>query len=349
MFRFLTCPGCSVKLRVENAFAGAFACPRCGCRIKVAAPPPPKAVEVAAPPEEPVIRVFAAEAPPVSSAVRDLWRPEEREPEEEEPPSYAPRSLWRGVFTFPWHLGTLRVWFLLTAGLLVFVLLGVALHALLLFYRETTVLLWQGLLERIVPYFAAALALAGLWTGSYAAADFLAVIQETAAGNRDVEWPDESLFERLARLAYLAWVGACIASPFAFAAFVLGPYMPGGIVPWLVFTAPWGVVFPLILLGLLSNGGHWVLFWNAGLVLRLAHKPYVVLVLCLVSPLLLLPCVVLGYATIGLFWLPLAPVTAAVWAAVLLVYARLLGRVAWVVSDDPEVPRKRRKRRRAAE
>lgn len=346
MARSVTCPACSTRLRVEAAPGGVFACPRCACRIKLAAPPAPKAVEVPAPPEEPVIRVLAAETPPVSSAVRDLWREEEHEPEEEEPPPQAPRSLWRGVFTFPWHLGSLRVWFLLSAGLLVFVLLGIAIHALLLFYRDTKVLVWQGLLERIVPYFAAALALAGLWTGSYAAVDFLAIVQDGAAGNLDVEWPDEGLFERLTRLAYLTWVGACIASPFAFLAFALRPYVPEGILPWLVFSVPWAVVFPFILLGLLSNSGHWVLFWNTDLVLRLLRKPHVIVVLSLASPLLVLPCVLLGYATIGLFLFPIAPITAGVWSAALLIYARLLGRVAWVVSDDTAKKVRKRKRKR---
>jgi hypothetical protein len=110
---------------------------------------------------------------------------------------------------------------------------------------------------------------------------------------------------------------------------------------------PWAVVFPIILLGLLSNGAHWVLFWNTALMIGLLRKPHVLAILFLVSPAICLPCVVLGYYTIGEFLIFLAPLTAAVWSACLLIYARLLGRVAWIAQDPGR--RKTRRRRRSPE
>jgi hypothetical protein len=58
---------------------------------------------------------------------------------------------------------------------------------------------------------------------------------------------------------------------------------------------------------------------------------------------------VLGYYTIGELLLFLLPLTAAAWSACLLIYARLIGRVAWVVSvvDRPTKTGRKKSRKRA--
>ena len=67
---------------------------------------------------------------------------------------------------------------------------------------------------------------------------------------------------------------------------------------------------------------------------------------------MLAPCLALGYLTIAEYshFLFLAPLTGFVWSACLLIYGRLLGRVAWVVTGGHELSqretRPRRKRRR---
>jgi len=106
-------------------------------------------------------------------------------------------------------------------------------------------------------------------------------------------------------------------------------------------------VFPVILLCLLTNDSMW-LVWNADVVGGLARRPLVVLLLGVVSTVLLLPCVLLGYLTIGRYgqFIFLAPITGFVWSTCLLIDARFLGRIAWVISGGHELSVRQARRRR---
>ena len=53
----------------------------------------------------------------------------------------------------------------------------------------------------------------GAITGAYAASYFLAAVQDTAAGNRDVSWPDDAFFSRFAQFLFLLWLFSCAAWP----------------------------------------------------------------------------------------------------------------------------------------
>jgi len=66
----------------------------------------------------------------------------------------------------------------------------------------------------------------------------------------------------------------------------------------------------------------------------------------LASTFLAAVCLGLGYLTFVTSNFFLALATGFVWAAVLLTYSRLLGRVAWVLSQSGMKVRKRRKKRR---
>jgi hypothetical protein len=62
----------------------------------------------------------------------------------------------------------------------------------------------------------------------------------------------------------------------------------------------------------------------------------------LLSALLLGPCVVLGYVTVVDYerFLFLAPITGYAWSAWLLIYGRLLGGVAWIISGERELAKR---------
>src|SRR5262245_35105061 len=41
---------------------------------------------------------------------------------------------------------------------------------------------------------------------------FVIIIQDTAAGNEDIDWPDEVWYEYLTKIAFLGWIFSCCAA-----------------------------------------------------------------------------------------------------------------------------------------
>jgi hypothetical protein len=197
-------------------------------------------------------------------------------------------------------------------------------------------------------FFLVGAVLVGLITLSYAAHSFLVVLESTAWGADDVRWPDEPIVDWLWKLWYLVWLVAFWLVPLWF--LIDGVVLPAlgrravGFYPLLVL-ALW-LLFPVSLFSSLSGGSRWVVFRPAVL-RRLAHHVLALLaVYVLGGGLVVGACVLFFRALILNSWLPVPP-TAMAGAAVLLIYARLCGRVAWlVIYRTPEKPAKRRKPRK---
>jgi hypothetical protein len=279
---------------------------------------------------------------PEPDAVEDVEERRKRPPAPVAP-------LWWGVYGFPWHPSGLRAWFLFGIGLSLVAVMGGALHYVLDLYLASD-LGRGGIWIRVFILYMNGFVLFLLWTGAYAGSFFLAAIQETAAGNHEVGWPDDSLWEKFFTFLYLVWIFLCAAAPLGVAVAPLRPLLGFEIFGWsLVPSAV--LVFPIVLLCALANNSLW-LFWNTEVLLNLLVRPHVLLILYLMSALLLAPCIALGHLTIMNYerFLFLAPVTGFVWSACLLIYGRLLGRVAWIITGGQELAnreaRRRRKRKR---
>jgi hypothetical protein len=188
---------------------------------------------------------------------------------------------------------------------------------------------------------------------AYAANCFLISVEQTAAGIDEVAWPDEPLVDWLGKAVFLLWMVAFWLVPTGFLLrYLKDTFLPGE--PILRFLLPsafllW-LLFPISLLSSLSAQSRLVFFRPSILVGLLR---------CFLSVLWFyaVTLILLGITAAGLAVglrpgaMMLAPVAGAVTATTLLIYGRLLGRVAWLlnqlepIESEPEskpVPRKKR-------
>jgi hypothetical protein len=252
----------------------------------------------------------------------------------------APLSvLWRGVFGFPWHPGVLRAWFLFGVGFTLVAGLAAFLHFLFDLYRT------QEALSRITFYVIIltikAFVMFLVWTGAYAADYFLATVVDTAAGNEQVRWPDDSPREKVFTFLYFLWLIICSAIPLAIAAAPLRPMYGPVVFAWSLLASV-VVVFPSVLFSSLTNNSLW-LVWNTQVIVRLLRKPHVLLILFVATFLVLAPSIVLGYVTIWEMQYFTMPLTGFVWSACVLIHARLLGRVGQIITAEDDAEPLRRK------
>jgi hypothetical protein len=182
----------------------------------------------------------------------------------------------------------------------------------------------------------------GLFVICYAGHCFLVVMQDTAAGNDDVTWPDEPMQDWVVRGLYMFGMVAVWLAPIGVLRGVLRSHAVaddvtlvllgvGAILLWLMF--------PISLLSSLSGSSR--LFLLRGAVLRqLARVPGALFIFYFVSALLFAGWLALIYfSLIGRSWLVLT-LAAIAGPVVLLIYARLLGRISWILSQLRPLKRK---------
>lgn len=192
----------------------------------------------------------------------------------------------------------------------------------------------------------AAEAIVGLYTAAWAAHCFLVVLEQTSAGRDEVEWPDDLVIEWLWKPFFFAWLIALWVVPVwggvSLVAAVLerplvGLYPAMALVVWLLF--------PISLLSCLhAQSRLTVLHWM--IVRRMLKNGGALLLYYLVTGVLVLGAaalVALALTSPSWGFLPLA---ALVVSAVLLIDARLLGRIAWLVGHcTPEKTKPGRKKK----
>jgi hypothetical protein len=186
----------------------------------------------------------------------------------------------------------------------------------------------------------------GLFVITYACHNFLTVMQDTAAGNDDVNWPDEPLQDWLPRGAYLVGLIAVILAPVGFLRVVLKsrgvtddltlPLLAtGAVLFWLAF--------PVCLLSSLSGSSR-LFILRAKVLVQLLRIPRAMLNFYVVSAVLFVALLGLAYLTLLNASFLLVPVTAMAATVVLMTYARLLGRIAWLLNEVQPVRRKPREK-----
>jgi len=189
----------------------------------------------------------------------------------------------------------------------------------------------------------AAEAVVGACVLGYAAHCFLVVLDGTAAGNDEVGWPDEPMFDWIGQAAHLLWLVAFWLVPLGLAQRSLkAVFLPDAplLLRFLLLAVPllW-LLFPISLLSSLGAGARWV-FFNPKLLPRLGRSFGSLLLLYLLSGLLLGGCAAVWYFALsgaGVLVLLAAPAG----AAALLIYARLLGWYAWRLGQVRPAKRKR--------
>jgi hypothetical protein len=169
---------------------------------------------------------------------------------------------------------------------------------------------------------------------TYAARCFCIIVEGTAAGNDEVPWPDEPMFDWIGRAAHLLWLVTFWLLPVALLLRLLrhlDPDAPAALL-WLPPVVLFWLLFPISVLSSFSATSRWVIFRPAilGGLLRTfpATATFYFLTGVLVGGL-----AALGYLTFARGWALLLPVLAAAAAAGGFLYARLLGRLGGVLGQ----------------
>ncbi len=291
-------------------------------------------------PARPIREPETVEAYEVRGPEGPAERPEGAVPDylrgiETEPPK---TPSWRDVssfelLVFPWRRGNGLVWFFLAFD---FSLIALLVGILANFPLSGPIVIPLG-------------GLLSLWIALYAASCFLAVIEETAAGNDRVLYPrGGALIDSWGKLAYVSWLVMCSAIPIG-ALWQLGGDALWGSVNlwWMAALAVLTVLFPLVALSSMASSSHWLIV-DRRMMVSMAKRPHVVVLLWILSGALAAGCAWLLYSLLlrtewSIYWaLPVLVGTA--WSAALLIYARLLGRAGWRLSQSFARPKIRKAR-----
>jgi len=299
-------------------------------------------------PVQPLAEAYQADLPVSTPAIPSAIpvADERRGPERIPPPPPLPpaRPLWQGVYTFPWRVENLKVLIALGLGMGLFALLAAIFYQLIFVERlldqESIVINPRGAFPVvIIP----PMAILGLVSSLYASAHFLAILEDTAGGNDHYQRP-ELVTDWFGSLIHLGYVGFCAVLPSVAIAAIAATVLESrwgltlGLIPVLL-------LFPIFLLSSMAGISSMAIV-HGEVLAGFLRKPLLLPVFFLASTFLAAACLGLGYLTFVTSNFFLALVTGFGWAAGWLIYARLLGRVAWVLSQSGMKVRKRRKKRR---
>ncbi len=373
----LACPKCGNWLRVRPDQIGEqIRCPKCDAVFTVRRPAPPKPVSPDDPiePEVPLGRstigpddnpieiddnpapaAIVPMAPPDTSHMVRYeadWATDELEVEQpaprraardtdedylqiarqrglvrEEHAKTAPRWLFfSGVFGSPWHASNVGRWATMSVGLAASGVL------LAIFIQSMSGGLSLGSVA--VPFLAIATAAMLLVSLSFSAACFLATIEETADGHdevQDTNMPplDQWVFSFLSVLGIWAMSGA-LGYPLIAVPVLVPIAIPISVI----------VLFPILLLSAMECDSF-LLPWSPSVWRTLGEFPGTWLAFYVISTFLLAA----WFVATGLFAL-LAPILVMILsgcalAAVILIYARLLGRLAWRLTQEARATSRR--------
>lgn len=331
----MLCPVCSARLHPRRSQVGKRTrCPDCDTVFTI---PPPRVEKKPKPPPavKPYVMGRAVERPPVEMELLTVQGRLEPEP----PPPEAPRWWFAsGVFSFPWRGDALPRWINLALLLLPLELLV----GVIVFLAQMD----MSYVTTVVPFLAVPLAWLTLWAGSYAAACFLAIVQDTGSGNDEIHnWPEGDWRERIAPLAYLSvqivFTGAATSVLAAAVAAFAGQV---GAAVALAVAAPF--IFPWFLLSAMEADSP-LMPYSPVILRSLGHSLGGWLVVYLESVGLLV--LVGGVVVAGLIWAPMFSivVVSPLLTAAMFIVARLYGRLAWRIGQHETGRRKRRKKKNA--
>jgi hypothetical protein len=244
-------------------------------------------------------------------------------------PDPPPKSVFLdGVFDMPWQPGNRAVWFWLSVGFSMLLLIGWLMNILL------------GMGQWGLPGIAA-LGMSALWvsvwTFTYACAGLLNVVTYTAAGSRTVRWPDEpwrEQFPYLLKVGYYYIIALAIGS--------LANFIGLGVYGWSAVTL---FLFPMFLFSGMASMSFWN-FIHGDVMKSVREKFPQYLIFYGLSLAVWVPVNLL--AAFSIFYVWLIPLAGPAFAAAWLIYSRLLGRMAYVLQGQPK-KRKRRKKKQVEE
>ena len=184
----------------------------------------------------------------------------------------------------------------------------------------------------------------GLFTLTYAAHCFLTIVVDTAAGNDEVHWPDEPPTDWYGKPIFLLWL---LLLPFALVGMLLilsASELDGPLATLALLVGITWLFFPLSLWSSLGASSSWMIV-HLGMYRRVFRHPGILLLFYLLTA----PILVLGVALVyygitrpNMVWLPIGAIGG---SALLFIYARLAGRVAWLACQGLPTRQKKKQRR----
>jgi hypothetical protein len=178
-----------------------------------------------------------------------------------------------------------------------------------------------------------------------AAHTYTVIVQGTAAGIDRVEWPDEVIFDWLPTAAHFLALSAVILTP----AGILGRALADRLYPddralrFTVLAVPlvW-LFFPVGLLSSMSGSSRWAVL-SPRILLALLRIAPTMIVFYLVTGVLLACVGALGYmGLVSPQWYVL-PLAVLAMAAIWMIHARLVGRLAWLIQQQSQAMKPKRK------
>jgi hypothetical protein len=192
----------------------------------------------------------------------------------------------------------------------------------------------------------AATGILGLFFVMYAARCLLVIVDQTAAGNSEVVWPDEPMVDWFGQGIHLVWLLLFSFVP----AWALAQGLAGAApetIPWqgAIFLASVWLIFPICLLSNMTGSSRWVVL-HARFLRGAAYHFGPMLLFYLLTGILLGGAGFLVFVTLkspGWELVLLMPVAiTAVW----FIYARWLGRIAYRIGQHPPPDKAARKKPR---
>jgi hypothetical protein len=258
--------------------------------------------------------------------------------------------LWGGLYSFAWRAANVKVMISLVVTLTLLALFLCGLHALIAMLLGISPDAEWGLGGSMVSagsrFVFTALCVLSVLVSIYPASFFFHALEATAAGSDDVRWEFDAWYECFGKLLFLLWLSACSGGLAAAVAWGIDMVTPLPRLTWWCLFLPVALFFfPITLLSTLAANTPWMVL-NFPIMLQLLRKPVVALMLFIDTALFALPCLLLGTWTIMGLQPLLAPLAGIVWATYWLTYARLLGRIGLVLSQDDAHGARRKKRRK---
>jgi len=318
------CPICKAHLHCRpRAKPSHIACPDCGEAVRV-----PSRADVERERElkrrklDPVEPLPIPEQPdePPRELKTHYWeqRSAVRREEIPDPPKH---TFITGVWLFPFQPEVVSRWVILSIGMTV---MG-GIFALM-FGLWSQLSAFSGV---ALAFFAMPALWIGIWTGSYAASNWLVVVEDTAAGNHTIHnWHEQNWREWILHGTFLLF----LLSVAAVAGHGIGTISRvSGAGYWPAFLTTVWLLFPIILLSALESASWWTPLTL--LILRslgTAALGWIKFHVCAGALVAAAVACCWGLLAVSpLFGLLLVgPLLSATW----LIYGRLLGRLAWVVS-----------------
>src|SRR5262249_5547182 len=150
-------------------------------------------------------------------------------------------------------------------------------------------------------------------------------------------------FDFLKDFAFLAWIVAWSAAPPAVILAIAGKTAPlPELLWWTTLVGGVLMLFPFFLLSAMLANTPWMLI-HYRIITKFLEQPVAPLVLYANTFFFGIPCVILGYwmAKDHAGWFLF---TGIVWATYWMAYARLLGRMGWILIEDKRLGQRRKKR-----